>query len=153
METTQAGIFNDLSQVVTNIETEGYTVDHLSHRDRTIAVRTQLDGNLDLTLSNGFTTEEHCGLSLSQALLMAEVYLFGTIESYGSVVLWINQALRNCTIVKVTPTRVRVEYELPRAGTVGGWYHYVDLNGDRFIGHGDVQVVAKRIADRAKQAA
>jgi len=37
---------------------------------------------------------------------------------------YINQAERECEIVKVTKTRFRFEYELPRSGMTGSWrYH------------------------------
>ena len=34
---------------------------------------------------------------------------------------YINQKIRDCIIVKVTKTRFRMEYELPKSGVVGAW--------------------------------
>jgi hypothetical protein len=52
--------------------------------------------------------------------------------------MWINQAERECYAVKWTPTRVRIEYEMPNTGLNGGWRYWLDLGaGWRFILPGD----------------
>jgi len=36
-------------------------------------------------------------------------------------------------VVKTTPTRIRVEYEMPNAGIMGGWMYYADIGDDRYV--------------------
>jgi hypothetical protein len=46
--------------------------------------------------------------------------------------LWINQANRDCWVERLTPTRVRISFEMPTC-TQGGWRKTRDLFGRRFI--------------------
>lgn len=46
--------------------------------------------------------------------------------------LWINQAQRSCWVERLTPTRVRISFEMPTC-TQGGWRKTRDLFGRRFI--------------------
>ena len=39
----------------------------------------------------------------------------------------INQGVRDCEVVKVGRTRVRIEYEMPNAGMMGGWMPILNL--------------------------
>ncbi len=39
----------------------------------------------------------------------------------------INQAERECEIVKITKTRFRIEYELPNSGMTGSWRYHENL--------------------------
>lgn len=41
--------------------------------------------------------------------------------------MMINQAHRDVTVVKITPTRCRIEYELPNSGEVGAWRHQTSI--------------------------
>ena len=45
----------------------------------------------------------------------------------------INQQWRECEIVKRTPTRVRLSYELPRTGFTHTWRYYLDLGATRYL--------------------
>jgi hypothetical protein len=49
--------------------------------------------------------------------------------------LWINQAERWCYILgeTATPTRVRIEYEMPNAGTMGSWCHATRLGNYYYL--------------------
>ena len=41
----------------------------------------------------------------------------------------INQGIRDCEVVKVGRTRIRVEYEMPNAGMMGGYHPILNLFG------------------------
>jgi len=47
--------------------------------------------------------------------------------------LEINQAERWCWVVKKTPTRVRVSYEMPNAGEMAGWYGHTQVGDQHYI--------------------
>jgi hypothetical protein len=47
-------------------------------------------------------------------------------------VQWINHADRDCWVERLTPTRVRISFEMPTC-TQGGWRKTRDLFGRRFI--------------------
>lgn len=49
---------------------------------------------------------------------------------------WINQANREVEVVKVTPTRVRIQYEMPNTGTKGAWRTQFVLGDHMYIGDG-----------------
>jgi len=46
---------------------------------------------------------------------------------------FINQAMRECMIVKTTPTRCRIEYELPNSGIVGAWRYQTTVGGYTYV--------------------
>ena len=48
----------------------------------------------------------------------------------------VNQKMRPIDIIKVNPTRIRIEYELPTAGMVQAWRPYMDIGNYRYIGAG-----------------
>jgi len=55
----------------------------------------------------------------------------------AEVSLFINQANRHsCVVIKVTPTRCRIEYELPKSGWVQGWRPIERIHGDVYIERG-----------------
>lgn len=69
-----------------------------------------------------------------QAHRLIETFLWGyRCHRDDGFDLWINQAERWCYILgeTATPTRVRIEYEMPNAGTMGSWCHATRL-GDQF---------------------
>ena len=51
----------------------------------------------------------------------------------GHVHLKLNQRIRPAEVLKVTPTRIRVEYELPTAGFVSAWRDQVTIGSRRYI--------------------
>ena len=53
--------------------------------------------------------------------------------SHGLIYLHINQAERECEILKTTPSRIRIEYELPNSGLVQAWRNKVDIGTRRYI--------------------
>jgi hypothetical protein len=55
-------------------------------------------------------------------------FLFGPEVVEGDSFLeFINQSYRECVVKKITPTRIRLEYELPQ-GYTGTWRHPFRLN-------------------------
>lgn len=46
---------------------------------------------------------------------------------------FINQATRECYVDHLTPTRCRIEYEMPNAGLVGSWRKQTTVNGFTYI--------------------
>lgn len=46
---------------------------------------------------------------------------------------FINQKLRECMIIKTTPTRCRIEYELPNSGIVGAWRYQTTVGGYTYV--------------------
>ncbi len=46
---------------------------------------------------------------------------------------FINQAVRECMVVKTTPTRCRIEYEMPNSGIVGAWRHQTTVGGFTYV--------------------
>ena len=46
---------------------------------------------------------------------------------------FINQAMRECMVVKMTPTRCRIEYELPNSGIVGAWRYQTTVGGYTYV--------------------
>jgi hypothetical protein len=70
-----------------------------------------------------------------QATRLIRTFLRGEQGDKHEPDLFINQAVRECTVVKTTPTRVRIEYEMPNAGLMGGWQYYVDLGDVRYYSY------------------
>lgn len=46
---------------------------------------------------------------------------------------FINQAVRECWVTKLTPTRCRIEYEMPNAGIVGAWRNQTTVGGFTYV--------------------
>lgn len=95
------------------------------------------EGTFDVTLSDGKreVTQEHCGLTRKQAERLIKSFMRGRPGSKATAWLHINQADRHCEVVKETPTRVRVEYEMPNAGMMGGWQYYADCGRYRYYSY------------------
>ena len=55
-----------------------------------------------------------------------------TTES-GCLTMMINQGVRDCWIEKLTPTRCRIEYEMPNAGQMGGWRYQTTVGGYTYV--------------------
>lgn len=47
--------------------------------------------------------------------------------------MMINQGHRDVTVVKITPTRCRIEYEMPNAGEMGAWRHQTTVGPYTYI--------------------
>lgn len=130
----------------------GNHVSHITDLDsgRTVAIRPawgepSLDDNLtrhdsfNLTFSDPeFDLRNVIGggcrydLKRRDTIRLIRVFLTGPrIESESEEFTdYINQTDRECSIEdgSITPTRLRIEYELPRAGWVATWRHYLDFH-------------------------
>lgn len=63
-------------------------------------------------------------------------YLHGVLDEGGDFefTAHINQGDRECSIVDRKKSRVRVQYEMPNAGLMGGWIPFITLpDGSRYI--------------------
>lgn len=56
------------------------------------------------------------------------------IDAAPFFVDYINQASRECEVIKLTPTRARVLYELPNSGTTGTWRSQTTVGRYSYIG-------------------
>jgi len=56
-----------------------------------------------------------------------------TDEGNNGFEQFINQAVRECWVTKITPTRCRIEYELPNSGIVGAWRSQTTVGGFTYI--------------------
>ena len=62
-------------------------------------------------------------------------WLFGKDVEQGDMFsTTINQGIRHCEVMKVNKTRLRLEYEMPNAGLMGGWHHLVVIFGRKIYG-------------------
>lgn len=115
---------------------EGHTVYHARRQGRSVAIRPAGD-NFNVSLSDGHAIEEAADLSYSEAhdlvVLFLEVPSIPVGEEKGSVRMVINQGMRTAYVERWTPTRVRIEYEMPNAGWMGGWWHYATVCNQRLI--------------------
>jgi hypothetical protein len=64
-----------------------------------------------------------------EAARQLNAYLYGVAVVEGATFTeWINQGMRRCEIVRVTPTRFRIEFDMPTC-TQGGWRRSILVNG------------------------
>jgi len=63
------------------------------------------------------------------------VFLKGNRTDEGDNVFdqFINQAVRECWVTRLTPTRCRIEYEMPNAGIVGAWRNQTTVGGYTYV--------------------
>lgn len=116
---------------------EGRTVHHVTRGKRTMAIRPREGGAYgayDVQVSRDEELLNLYGMSYSELIqFLEDVFLErGHHPENEAFTREINQGKRFCEVVKVNPTRVRVEYEMPNAGYMGGWVYYIDLLGCRF---------------------
>ncbi len=80
----------------------------------------------------------HPGLTKDHARKLAMSVLQGIeVQKDSHFAMFINQANRDCEVVKLTPTRARIWYELPRTGETYAWRYCVNINGHRYIQSGN----------------
>jgi hypothetical protein len=110
---------------------------------RTVAIRphnatkayTSCVGYFDLTFSDPWldlrkTGDEIKKVNDRQAESLIRTFLHGIyVDQDDGFDLFINQGERWCYVLPetATPTRVRIEYEMPNAGDVGSWCHAARL--------------------------
>ena len=69
-----------------------------------------------------------------QAIQLIHLFLKGPRAEVGIVFdSFINQAIRTCYILKVTRTRCRIWYDLPKSGETYAWRKVITLAGIRFV--------------------
>ena len=112
--------------------------------DRIVAIRT---GNKPDTFNLDFSDpqidlrQEKDGSTLydvpaDRVQKVIAVFLGGhrTDEGDNTFEQFINQASRECWVIKVTPTRCRIEYELPNSGFTGSWRYQTTIGGYTYVG-------------------
>lgn len=125
----------------------GFTVDHVEVNDRVVAIRPAAyfqtpTGRYDLSFSDSETDlRDEPGGNTIRNVAERDVYPLTRNFLEGQRVKWvadqfdleINQAERWCWVVKRTPTRVRVSYEMPNAGEMAGWYGHTQVGEQHYI--------------------
>ena len=127
---------------INNVIENGYSVDHVHDNDKSVAIRAIGNGpGLWLHFKDGSTVSQG-HIDMKKAVRIIATFLRGErITSQGHndqfakewFAYHINQGWRDCEVVKTTPTRIRVEYEMPNAGIMGGWMYYADIGDDRYV--------------------
>ena len=123
--------------------------DHVAHvtnprNDRIVAIR---DGNKPDTFNLDFSDpkvdlrQEKDGSTLydvpaERVQQVIALFLTGsrTSEKYPTLRQFINQASRHCVVRKITPTRARLEYELPNSGVTKTWRYQTTVGQYSYIG-------------------
>jgi len=115
-----------------NILSGVMSVDHIrnEYNDRVCAIRPDRKaGCVWIVFSDsriGFTTEL-ANVKIKAAARLIRTFLTGDRADAEYPDLLINQGVRDCAVMEATPTRCRVEYDMPNAGLVGGWRYYTNL--------------------------
>lgn len=109
-------------------------IEHYSGNGNIIAVRPN-GGLFNLTVKIGDEpTVEFNNRYENEAIAMIKsILMVGDLYEGAMFDMMINQGFRFCDVVKVTPTRVRLEYEMPNAGLMGGWYKTAEIGGKKFL--------------------
>lgn len=82
----------------------------------------------------GCSTNSRQYTNLADAMCDVCHYLLGIRAEVGNwLTKHINQADRDCYVTEVKRTRCRLEYEMPNAGTMGGWHPMLDLFGEKIV--------------------
>ena len=108
---------------------------------RVVAIRTgNDDGTFNLTFSDpkvDLRSEGDTAYNVTRDNAMVVIRTFlsgGRFRSNRSIIaLHVNQKDRDCEILKRTPTRLRLQYTLPRTGTTQCWRKYYDIGNYRYV--------------------
>jgi hypothetical protein len=125
----------------------GFNVDHIEFNDRVVAIRPVCiqhapTGRYDLSFSDvGIDLRDERGGNTIRNVAERDVYPLIRNFLEGQRTRWvadqfdleINQAERWCWVVKQTPTRVRLSYEMPNAGEMAGWYGHTQIGDQHYI--------------------
>ena len=141
---------NRVAQSLNAIANWGISVEHIVGGDansrvvaiRPVWIRHMRTGRYDLSFSDvGTDLRDEPGGNTIRAV--PERYVYPLIRNFleGQRTRWvadqfdmeINQAERWCWVVKRTPTRVRVSYEMPNAGEMAGWYGHTQIGEQHYI--------------------
>lgn len=119
----------------------GQHVAHVTSKKgfRTAAIRPVAKGRFNITMSASkleFTRDVHA-LTERQARHMVSLFIHGKAVSLDRPWYspWINQAVREADIEldTLTPTRVRISYEMPNTGINGAWRKCTQVDNYIFI--------------------
>ena len=119
----------------------GNHVAHCEHKGRTVALRINRDKTFNVDFSDSKNLKDNRPSTSSnntriQAERIIKNFLYGfVVDADCGFQLHINQADRDCEIIKRTDTRLRVGYEMPNAGFMAGWYSYFALDSILYITH------------------
>ena len=116
-------------------------LDHTEHyrgintQDRVAKIQPSADGTYNIHLAlNGAYAKDVYNKSQRDTLIILNAWLSGAEAIEGEVFTqWINQANRECVVVALSPTRVRIEYDMPNTGINGAWRKQVKLGGLTFV--------------------
>jgi len=118
--------------------------DHVAHctnadATRTVAIRPREDGrfNIDCSADRLDIRRYVHALTEKQARHLVDMFLYGKAVKidYPYCGSWINQAKRDVEILvdTMTPTRVRIQYDMPYTGTHGAWRKQAQVDQYIFI--------------------
>lgn len=124
-----------------HVSKDGWSVDHLrsaDHPTRAVAIRPSAEaGKFDVTFSDSAPhlelSQTRHALTQKAASKLILTFFWGEVGHKDEAQLFINQNWRDVAVIKTTPTRVRIEYEMPNAGIMGGWQYYVDVDDRRYF--------------------
>ncbi len=116
-----------------------------NHNERIVAIRTGFKAgtfNLDFSdpkvdLRSEKNGSEICNVPADRVQRTIAVFLGGPrleIDRNRFFDQFINQASRECELIKVTPTRCRIEYELPNSGITGSWRSQTTIGRYTYVG-------------------
>lgn len=77
-----------------------------------------------------------CNVPASKVAHTIDVFLGGSrveVEKRPWFDQFINQASRECEVVRLTPTRCRIEYDLPNSGPTRAWRYQTTVGGFTYI--------------------
>ena len=141
---------NRVAQSLKSIVNWGISVVHIAGgdvNDRVVAIRPVTyfqvpTGRYDLSFSDvAIDLRDETGGNTIRNVPERDVYPLIRNFMEGKRTRWvadqfdleINQAERWCWVVKRTPTRVRVRYEMPNAGEMAGWYGHTQIGEQHYI--------------------
>ena len=120
-------------------------VDHIHDNGRTVAIRLEYKRDkptrrVNLTFSDEQvdlrgSSNARYNLTARQAERAIKTFLHGqrVKVKHDQCDLLINQAKRWCHIEETTQTRLRLNYDMPNAGEMGGWWKYIAINQFHYI--------------------
>jgi len=77
-----------------------------------------------------------CNVPAAQVVRKIDVFLGGSrvhLEQYPWFDQFINQASRECEVKRLTPTRCRIEYDLPNSGVNGAWRYQTTVGPFTYV--------------------
>ncbi len=108
---------------------------------RIVAIRTGNEPDtFNLTFSDSkvdLRTEGDTIYNVPRKMVSRKIVVFfdgnRTDECSNEFDQFINQAVRQCMVIRTTPTRCRIEYEMPNSGIVGAWRYQTTVGGFTYV--------------------